>query len=294
LQLASDPTVQYEITPKPLAPPQRNPSKPTPTSIHDKTGRTALNAYDEKADSFTYLASASQEAYMVRVTNKITTGLVVVPSTAGTDEALERLQSQMAALNGAAGGGRVIIERTTVDPELAKKKAEEAEKQKLKAQRKLEVQQTKMRDQTSRVFARGGARGAGGLTIGDLEDGGGRRAPRKKPRRSRLEDLDSEEEYGGNGHTAREDHYDEEDDFIAASDEDEDLDAEGEDDDDMDAMIESREKEQRERERERERMGTPKRDRAPANEDEDEAPGTHGSPVRTKRRKVVEDDEDEE
>ncbi|KAF2428876.1 hypothetical protein EJ08DRAFT_314213 [Tothia fuscella] len=295
LQLASDPTIQYDITPKTLAPPQRNPKKPTPTSIHDKGGRTTT--YNEKADSFTYLASASQEAFMVRITNKLTTSLVVVPSTAGTDEALERLQTSMAALTGNAGGTqRVTIERITEDPELAKKKAEQAEKEKLRAQRRLEAQQTRERDRTSRVFARG-PRGAGGLTVGDLEDGdgggGARRAPRPKQRRSRQEQYtDSEEEYGGRGRNAKEDHYDREDDFLADSDEDDDRDAEGEDDEDIDAVIESREREQREKQRER--VGTPKRDRAPVAVEDDEPAGAAGSPVRTKRRRVIADDDEDE
>lgn len=287
--------MQYAIAPKALAPPQRNPPKPTPTSIHDKSGRTLLNnSYDEKADTYTYLASASQEAFMVRITNKITTSLQVIPSTDGADEALERLQSSMqAALRGGPTGGPVTMEAITEDPELAKKKAEMAEKEKLKAQRRMEAQQSRERDRTHKVFSRGGAR-PGGLTVGDLEDGEGgapRRAPRAKPRRQRRDDYsDDDEDWGGRARAAKEDHYDEEDDFIAASDEDDDRDAEGEDDEDIDAMIESREKEQRDRDR----AVTPKRDRPREVDDDVEPEGAQGSsPVRTKRRRVVEEDDDE-
>jgi RNA polymerase-associated protein LEO1 len=287
--------VQYELGPKALAPPQRNPAKPTPTSIHDKTGRTTHNnTYDEKADSYTYLASASAEAYMVRVTNKITTSLTVNPSREESDEALERLQSSMmAAIQGP--NARVAVTTDIADPEEVRRKAEQAEKDRLKVQRKLENARAKEHDRTSKAFSRANARG--GLTVGDLENGDGpaRRAPRAKPRRPRRDDYsDDDEDYGGRGRSAKEDFYDEEDDFIAASDEDEDRDAEGEDDDeeDIDAMIESREKEQRDRDRERERAGTPKRDR-PKDDKDDVPAGTQDSPVRSKRRRVVEDDDDE-
>jgi RNA polymerase-associated protein LEO1 len=259
LQLASDPTVQYEIAPKALAPPQRNPPKPTPTSIHDKTGRTTHNnTYDEKADSYTYLATASAEEYMVRVTNKITTSLLVIPSRDGSDEALERLQSSMMAAT-QGPNARVELQTEVADPEQVRRAAEQAEKERTKAQRKLEMSRAKEMDRATKVFGRTNARG--GLTVGDLEEGergsgSARRAPRAKPRRPRRDDYSDD------------------------------------DDEDIDAMIESREKEQRDRDREKERAATPKRDR-PREDDDAEPAGTQDSPVRTKRRRVVEDDDDE-
>jgi RNA polymerase-associated protein LEO1 len=264
--------------------------KPTPTSVHDKTGRTThSNTYDEKADSYTYLASASAEAYMVRVTNKITTSLTVIPSRDGSDEALERLQSAMLAAS-QGPNAKVTITNDVQDPEAVKKRAEEAEKQRLRTQRQTESRRAKELEKNSRVFGRANARG--GLTIGDLEEGdsagGARRAPRAKPRRQqRRDDYSDDEEYGGaRGRSAKEDFYDEEDDFIAASDdEDEDRDAEGEDEEeDIDAILESREREQH-----RERAGTPKR-----SIEDNEPAATQDSPVRTKRRRVVEDDDDDE
>lgn len=283
MQLASEPTVQYEIMARALAPPQRNPKKPTPIS---KPGRPAQE-WKEKQEQFTYLASASEEAFIVRVTNKITASLQVNTTGDNMDEALERLQSQMAAARG-PGHGVVNIDNNVADPEALRKGAELAEKEKLRAQKRLESQQNRERERSGRVPGRSGGR-AGGLTVGGLEEEGGtsasRRAAKKAPRRRRNDEYsDEEEEFGYRG---REDAYDMEDGFVAESDED-DEDAEGESDDDMDVMIERREKEQQDK-----RGATPKRDRREV-EDEDVAGNAQGSPVgRSKRRKVIDDDDDE-
>ncbi|KIW06745.1 uncharacterized protein PV09_02438 [Verruconis gallopava] len=292
LQLASDPTVQYEISHRALAPPQHNPTKPTPLS---KPGQS-IKPWSEKQEQFTYLASASQEAFIVRTTNKITAALQVNTVGDNEDEALERLQRKMAA---ARAANHVVVNLSTnmEDPELQRKKAEQAERDMLRAQRRLEAQQLREREKSGRGYGRSGGR-AGGLSVADLEgDGGGsRRNAKRAPRRRRNNDeYSDEEEQFGSGYRGSRDEYNEEDDFIARSDEEED--AEGDDEiDDLDAMIERREQEQQ---RERaERTGTPKRDRdtdedadAEADEDED----TRESPVsRQKRRRLVVDDDDDE
>jgi RNA polymerase-associated protein LEO1 len=291
LQLASDPTVQYEISHRALAPPQRNPSKPTPLS---KPGQR-LKDWSEKQEQFTYLASASQEAFIVRTTNKITAALQVNTVGDNEDEALARLQAKMAAARG-ANHGVVNLSTNVEDPEMQRKKAEQAEKEMNRAQRRLEAQQTRERERSNRVLGRSGGR-AGGLSVAGLEDeaveGGRRRGPKKAQRKRRNNDeYSDEEEQFGSGYRGNQDEYDEEDDFIASSGEDED--AEGEEDlDDMDAIIERREQEQQRTVR----TSTPKRDRpVEADEDEDaDADGTRDSPVtKHKRRKlVIEDDEDE-
>jgi RNA polymerase-associated protein LEO1 len=290
LQLASDPTVQYEVASKALAPRQRNVSKPTPVSIND--GKRGADTWNEKSESWTYLASASNASFMIRVTNKITASLQIMPSNDGAaDEALERLQISMAASR-AREGHIMKMDAVAEDPELAKKKAEQAEREKQRAIRRLEAQQIREKERASRMGGRGPR---SGLTIGGLEDddNGGRgaaRAPRPKQRRKPRNDeySDDEEEYYGR-RRGREDDYDEEDDFIAASDEEEDRDAEGSDEEDMDAIMEAREKEQKKGAR----AGTPKRDR-PRDTDAD-ADGGHDSPVsRQKRRRVVEEDDDDE
>lgn len=293
LQLASEPTVQYEISHRALAPPQRNPSKPTPLSRPGQNTR----GWSEKQEQFTYLASASQEAFIVRTTNKITAALQVNTVGDNDDEALQRLQRKMAAARG-ANHGVVNISSNTGDPELQRKKAEQAEKDMLRAQRRLEAQQTRERDRGGRGYGRPGAR-AGGLSVAGLEDEGtsGRRAPKKAASRRRRnnDEYSDEEEQFGSGYRGNQDEYDEDDDFIATSGEEED--AEGEEDlDDMDAMIERREQEQQ---RERaEKVGTPKRERPVPGEDEDaegEEDETRDSPMsRQKRRRLVVDDEDDE
>ena len=292
LQLASDPTVQYEITHRALAPPQLKPSKPTPLS---KPGQKLRN-WSEKQEQFTYLASASQEAFVVRTTNKITAALQVNTVGDNDDEALQRLQRKMAAARG-ANYGTVNLSTNTEDPELQRKKAEQAEKDMLRAQKRLEAQQNRERERGRTGYGRSGAR-AGGLSVAGLEDegtggGGGRRTTKKAPRRRRNNDeYSDEEEQFGSGYRGYQDEYDEEDDFIAASGSEDD--AEGEDDlGNMDDLLEQREREQQSGQR----ATTPKRpvpdeDEDAEGEDDDE---TRDSPVsKHKRRRMVVDDDDDE
>lgn len=291
LQLAAEPTVQYEISHRALAPPQRSPSKPTPLSKPNGPNR----GWSEKQEQFTYLASASQEAFIVRTTNKITTALQVNTVGADDDEALLRLQRKMAAARG-ANHGVINISTNTGDPEIQRKKAEQAEKDMMRAQRRLEAQQNRERERGRPGYSRSGGR-AGGLSVAGLEDeegGGGRRTTKKASRRRVNNDeySDEEEQYGA-GYRGNQDEYDEEDDFIAGSEEEED--AEGEDDiDDMDAMIERREQEQQKARADR--AGTPKRPMPDEDEDaEGEDDDAHDSPVsRQKRRRMIVDDDDDE
>jgi RNA polymerase-associated protein LEO1 len=297
LQLGSDPLTQYEIQPKALAPPQKNPIKPTPLSKHDVRGRTNIPAaYDMRQDTWTYLAQPFAYPQILRATNKITTGLTVAASGSTTDDALERLQRSMkAARSGTlADNGEFKAEVITEDPVLAQKKAEIAEREKLRAQRKLEAQQMREAVRMNRAMNRAGlsSRNAG-LTIGGLEDeggAGGRRGPggvgKAKQRRNRHRKDWSEDEDDGEDY--------EEDDFVAADDDEEEVDAEGESEEDVDAQIEAQwrqERLRREQGRDIARAATPKR---PASEDEAGA-GGEGSPgaTRHKRRRVVEDDDEE-
>jgi len=239
-------------------------------------------------DTFTYLGAPSDLNQVVRITNKLTDYLTVQASADSKDDAVSRLQARMAEeatrsnpLNPA--GGVTIIDQAG-DPEMAKKKAEVAEKEKARAQRKLEAQQNRERDRANRVLGRSNLRTGGGLTIGGLEDDEGPRRARPKPRRQRRDDYDSDEDFR-RGRT-REDEYDEEDDFIAASDEELGAeDAEGEEDEeDIDEGVTYGGNE---------REGTPKRSR-PAEVEGDETGQGSPNAVRVKRRRVVEEDDDEE
>lgn len=292
MQLASNATEQYELPAKPLAPPQRAPPKPTPTAIN--RGPKGAPAYDPRLDSHTYLIAPHELASTMRVTTHMTTSLTVLPSSDQNDDALIRLQESLAAatkgnkttVNGGAG-----VINISEDPELAKKKAEVAEREKLRAQRRRQQQEERERDRANRVLGRSGLRPGGigaGLTIGGLEDDDGMATTRARPskpkrpaRRRNSEYSDDEEDFRNRGRT-KEDEYDEDDPFLVGSDEEPELvpdDSEEEEEmgDDLDDGEEKKPK-----------KSSPKRERAPeAGED-----GAAGA--RQKRRRVVDEDEDEE
>lgn len=110
LQFASNPQVQYEINGNALAPPQRNPIKPTPTSIHtndDKAGRRGVSSqvgqherFDPSKHAFTYLVMPLPGRGLIRVTNALTAGLTVSPRADFIDEAIINLQSDLAKASG--------------------------------------------------------------------------------------------------------------------------------------------------------------------------------------------------
>ena len=304
LQLASDPLTQYDIQARALAPPQQNPIKPTPLSHADTRSRLRPGQVSNLSqDTFTYLAQPYASPQVLRMTNKLTTALSIVTTGNTTDDALERLQRSMAAARAGtlADDGDFRPAFIYQDPEAGKKAAEQAEKEKLKAQRKFEQQQTREAVRMNKARDRVGLRGTG-LTVGGLEDeGAARRGPgaaRAKQRRGRHRDDWSDDEEEGE--------Y-EEDDFVAADDdEEEEDDAEG-DSDDVDARIEARFREEKLAREQAKRAGggggaaaapdvtravTPKR---PA-EDDDEGAGGDLSPGlnRHKRRRVVEEDDEEE
>lgn len=311
LQFASDPMTQYQMPGNSLAPPQYNPAKPTPTSVSDKKkGPKAVRStkYNADQDSFTYLCAPYQGAQVLRITNKFTAGLKIQPSVNATDEALERLQQSLAA---AARGtntmqnteGNIGLITITEDPELQKKKAELAEKEMIRAQKRREAQANRERERTGRAFGRKGA--GGGLTVGGLEDddelgagiGAGRRtgmaSKRAKPRTARRGEIltDEEEDYERRGNN-REDEYDEEDDFVAPSDEEEEV---VEDDEDEDEGIELESSKKTDAPR-KGRPSSPKRSRGDDDSGDAKAdvPRAEGSPhARSKRRRVI-DDEDED
>ena len=230
LQIASNAREQFQLTSKPLAVKENAP----PTSSYSSARREIGNRdaiYDSRLDSHTYLATAQMAASLIQITNHITSSLSVQSSRDQEDDALIQLQKSLAAAKGdgkTADGGVEMI-NISEDPELAKKKAEIAEKEKVRAQRRRQVQEDRERDRANRVLGRSGLRasygGASGLTVGGLEDelGGtsksrGAAKPKKRPRR-RTDDYSDEEEDYGRGRT-REDEYDVDDDFLVGSDED--------------------------------------------------------------------------
>ncbi|KAI9722219.1 MAG: hypothetical protein M1812_001691 [Candelaria pacifica] len=249
LQLASNATDQYELPAKPLAPPKvRDPTKPTPTSISGTRKANGQIPYESQLDSHTYLTSPHEASSLLRISNQITTALNALPTEDVADEALVQLQEKLAAAvrgNKTTADGGVGVISITEDPELAKRKAEVAEREKLRAQRRREQADARDRDRATRVVGRSGVRtGAGGLTVGGLEDEEGTSMPRAraKPAKSRArksmrtDEYSDEEEYQGRGRT-KEDEYDMNDDFLAGSDEEEEV-GEGSEDDVDDGIVE--------------------------------------------------------
>ncbi|KAF4309724.1 Leo1-like protein [Botryosphaeria dothidea] len=282
LQLGSDPTQQYELDGKPLAPPQVNPLKPTPTSIKDNR-KTGTQPYDPSKDSFTYLCTPHQREQLVRVTNKVTAGLSILPSKTTTDDSLERLQESLAAAAKArsGAGGALSIVSMTVDPEKKKKEAEAAERERERLAKIEERARERQRVKDNRGFGRSGfsrSSGYGGFRSGAYENEE-RGARGVKHRRPRQDDYSDEEEDAGPRSRFREDEYDEEDDFIAGSEEEPQT---YEDEEDLDEQLEAQQR--------RERRGSPKRTHADDDEDDDEVIAASSR----KRRRVVDDDDEDD
>jgi RNA polymerase-associated protein LEO1 len=303
VQLASDPTTQYETNGNPLAPPQRNPIKPTPTSINTLSGKggrvgastaqggsAVAEKYNEKIDTLTYLIAPYPAVGSLRVSHKLTAGLKIKQSASVVDDAITQLQTSLAAASNASrvqgtSGDLMIVDE---DPELARRRAELAEREKARARKRNEAQKERENERMGRSAGRFGASRGGGLNASMLEDeeelgfaSQGRVGKGGKPKRPRQRKANSEyssdEDYGRKGFQSRADEYDEEDDFVARSDEEEVV----EDDEDEDDGI---------------REATPKRGRA-GDDDEDAAGEVDDeAPVQAakKRRKVVLDDEEED
>ena len=287
LQLASNPTVQYLLPAKPLAPIQRNPTKPHSTGTNRVQIANGTSTYNASLDSHTYLTDPHEHASFLRITNHITTSITVQSTTDIDDEATARLQESLAAAvrgNKTAPDGGVGMININEDPELAKKKAEVAERDKLRAQRRRQNQEERERDRANRVLGRSGLRaggiGAGGLTIGGLEDDDGMAAtrpratkPTRKPRRRNSEYSDDEEDYRNRGRT-KEDEYDEDDGFLVGSDEEPEV-----------VQDESEEEEALDDDGDGAAAEKPRKGRKKG--------GTEGDGGRSKKRRVVEDEDEE-
>ncbi|KAK0361917.1 hypothetical protein LTR91_000733 [Friedmanniomyces endolithicus] len=312
LQLASEPTVQYEIDGNPLAPPQRNALKPTPVSVQaasSKGGRQGDGTivgekYDQSKDAFTYLAAPNEATSTLRVLHKITAGLSVRQPESGQDDAIERLQAALASAANATkvngmGSGPAELELIDEDPEEKRREAEKAMKEKAKADKRREAAIQRETDRSNRTLGRSGLSssryGAGGLSAGLLEDedGPGTTRPRKtgasarKSRQRRNSIYSDDEDFGRKHFTSKEDEYDEEDDFVAPSDEEEVVDDEEDPDE---GIIDA--PSQRERTSKRDREEAP-----PGGGDDEDAEGEVDDEVqmpKSKRRRVVDEDEDEE
>ena len=294
LQLGSNPREQFALTTKSLAPPLTHLLKHNVNTANRGHCANGAPLYDSRLDSHTYLAAPHESAGLIRITNQITASLGVQTSSNQDDDALVRLQESLAAAtkgNKAASDGGLAIISVLEDPELAKKKAEVAEKEKVRAQRRRQVQEERERDRANRVLGRSGLRTGGlssGLTVGGLEGDDGLAAvrarpskPKRKPRRRNSEYSDEEEDFRGRGRT-REDEYDEDDGFLVGSDEEPEI-VPDESEEEVEMADDAEDDEEGSK-----KPGSTKR---PTTQDAGDEGVTGG---RTKKRRVVEEDEDED
>lgn len=314
LQLGSQPAVQYEIEGNPLAPPQRNPLKPTPvsqtTTSTSKGGRQGDGTvpgerYDFSKDAFTYLVAPMSSTETLRVTHKVTAGLSMRRPNDAQDDAIEILQAALAKAANASkvngvGNGPADLELIEEDPEKKRQEAEKAMRQKAALQKRAQAAQERNAERERRVTGRlGGGGSRGGLNASMLEDEDGMGTTRgrrtgatpKKSRRRRNSIYSDDEDFGRKRFATREDEYDEEDGFLVGSDEEEEVEEEEEQDPDDGIVEVPRERRERTPKRERERgdVGGVGGEEDAEGEEDEEVQAT-----RVKRRRIVDEDDDEE
>ncbi|KAL2165220.1 hypothetical protein VTH06DRAFT_516 [Thermothelomyces fergusii] len=262
----------YEIQSKPLAPPSNKP-------------------YREVQDAHYYAAAAHLTTNSLLIVGHLTEQYTVRPNKELQDHALERLKADLAGARRDRGAEMIIV--TNEDPELQKKQAELAEKERAKLQRRRETA-------AARAEGLGGRyKGGGALSVGDLE---GRRGPagagRKrgapgatKQKRRRRPEYDSDDDLPSG--TRRGDNYDMDDGFLVDSDEESEAPAEDDDEeeellDDVDDEDDDEDEDDRPRAK-RQRTSDPDEDA----EGEEDAPA-HETSRGGRRRRVIQDDDDEE
>ena len=240
--------------------------------------------YLEVQDSHQYVASPSIVSQLLVMVGHMSNQYTVKPNKDIFDDALMTLKKKIAKTSQIERSGPLLITNTE-DPEMQKKRAEAAEKERIKAQRRLDLAV----DKESRPSGR---RTGGGLNLDDLEGRPGRRVPpgrKSGPKRTRnRRDYSSEEEQGGRG---REDKYDVGDGFLVDSDEDVEEDVEDSEGEEEEESEEERPKAKKQKKSQPEITSD---DDAPADLEDIDAPVSE--PVaggRGRKRNIVEDDEDE-
>lgn len=314
LQLATKPTEQYKVATTGLKASFNRP-KPQHGQGHQ--------SYDPSKDSHTFLAAAHQTPVIdLQLIRALDATMKIHPSGGATDESELRLR-QALAIQKEDHDPLARMKDVKEDPELARKMAEQFEKERMRAQRKRENAEERMTMKRNNVLGRSGLSsgrsGGAGLSVAGLEDEEGMPQSRGKKTKAARRKYghgeiysDDEDETLPRGRT-REDEYDRDDDFLADSDvepeqyedDEELLDDEEEDDDGEEDGGSRRKSVAPALERKRER--TPKRNRmdeltdADASGEEDTTVGagagaTRQSPqqARKKRRVIDDDDEDEE
>lgn len=248
----------YEIQKKALAPAKGQP-------------------YDELKDGHYYAAAAELSSNLLMTVGHLTEQYTIRPNKAVGDDALSILAERMAMASKSSTGGDMII-KTVVDPELQKKQAELAEKERMKAQRKRDSAAAKMDGGVGRT-------GRTGLSIGGLE---GPRSARKRGapgaarQKRRRPEYDSDDDLPQG--VTRHEEYDLDDGFLVGSDEEE-MESDAEEEEEEEDILDDEDEAPR-----------PKRQRTKEPEDDEDAEGdevepeSHGRSGR--RRNVIDDDDD--
>lgn len=246
--------------------------------------------YNEIQDAHSYAAAAHLSSGLFAVVGHVGAEYTVRLNKSQADDAMQRLAMRMREARSETEASRII--KTTHDPELQRKQAELAEKERMKAQRRRDNAAAKAEG------AAGGRYGRGGISIDDLE--GSRRGPGGRKRgapggkgRRRKPEYDSDDDRPDGAH--RQEDYDLEDDFIAPSDDEGDEDAE--DDEEEEELLDDDDDEDDDEPKSKRQ----KRAKAKAADDED-GDGEPDDDVRTtsadhagrsRRRNVIDDDDED-
>lgn len=255
----------------------------------------ANKPYIPDRDAHRYIAAAHMGHSHLLTVAHINEEWTIRPDKKRVDEDTELLRERMTQAKGGMKEGEMII-TATEDPELQKKQAEQAERERIRAARRRE-------NAAARIDGGGGGGGfrRGNLTIDGLEGrrapGGRKRGPGGSSKRSgggrrRNDEYDSDDDLPAGAH-GNANEYDREDDFIASSDEGMESGEDGgeEDDDILDAV----DRQDRDRPRaKRQRTAEPSDDEDADGEPEDAAAaGTSGEHARRRMRRIVDDDDSE-
>lgn len=240
--------------------------------------------YQEVQDAHYYAAAAHLTTNSLLIVGHLTEQYTVRPNKELQDHALERLKADLAGLKKDRSAEMIIATRE--DPELQKKQAELAEKERMKLQRRRETAAARAAD------GAGGRYKGGALSVGDLEGRRGagaagrkRGAPGGAKKKHRRPEYDSDDDLPSG--TRRGDNYDYEDGFVVNSDEESEM---VEDDEEEEEILEDEEDENERPRAKRQRTAEPDED---AEGEEDTAPA-HAESSRRRRRVIQDDDDDEE
>lgn len=257
----------YEIQTKSLAPPADKP-------------------YQEFQDAHYYTAAAHLASNSLLIVGRVTEQYTLRPNKVVEDDALQRLQRKLEEAKSASTQEMIIT--TKEDPELRKKQAELAEKERMRAQRRRETAAAKL-DGVSNRYNRGA------LSVGDLEGRRGGAGGRKRGQQSgaarkrhRNAEYDSDDDLPDGAR--RVDDY-VLDDFAVASDEE--GSEEADEDEEEEEVLDDEEEEQELPRRKRQKTADAEDEDADGEADDDvEAPAPTESTNR-RRRHIIDDDDDE-